>query len=91
MRRKKSIPRSPVRGGNFNLDVSHPDFLAGFGGSETEAQAAIAMPWLKAWLCRERVSCRSPSPGIPTVPGRCPPFALRRVAADFAGRWPSAC
>jgi|VirMetMinimDraft_7_1064189.scaffolds.fasta_scaffold40127_3 hypothetical protein len=43
MRRKKSIPRSPVRGGNFNLDVSHPDFLAGFGGSETEAQAAIAM------------------------------------------------
>ena len=43
MRRKKSIPRSPAGGGHFKLDVSDPDFLAGFGGSEAEAQAAIAV------------------------------------------------
>lgn len=43
IRRKKSIPRSPAGGGHLKLDVSDPDFLAGFGGSETEAQAAIAM------------------------------------------------
>ncbi len=43
MRRNKSIPRGPAGGGHFKLALSDPDFLAGFGGSEAEAQAAIAV------------------------------------------------
>ncbi len=40
MRRKKSIPRSPAGGGNFKLDVSHPDFLRQGGMEVTDEDVA---------------------------------------------------